>query len=63
MPRHCSFLYVLSAGTTSIDVLALNAPGNATHLQTLDFGSLLKWSGIKVDGNRVQGMAVFMKGD
>jgi hypothetical protein len=30
-------MYVLAAGTTSIDVLALNAPGQAKNIQNLDF--------------------------
>ncbi|CAG7851977.1 SubName: Full=Uncharacterized protein {ECO:0000313/EMBL:CCA66684.1} [Serendipita indica DSM 11827] len=56
------FLYVLSASAKSIDVLALNAPANARPIQTLKFESALKSKGITVDGNRVQGMAVFVRG-
>jgi len=52
------FLYVLSANTTSVDVLALNGQGQATKLQTVNFGDQRR---VKVSPNRVQGMAVFVK--
>jgi len=52
------FLYVLSANTTSIDVLALNGQGQATKVQAFNFGNE---GGIKVSPNRLQGMAVFVK--
>jgi hypothetical protein len=57
-----SFLYVLSASAKSIDVLALNSPGGATKVQTFNFDSALKARGVTIDANRLQGMAVFMKG-
>ncbi len=57
-----SFLYVLSASAKSVDVLALNSPGGATRVQTFNFASALQSHGIAVDANRLQGMAVFVKG-
>lgn len=56
------FLYVLSASTKSIDVLALNAPGAAAQVQSFGFESDLRRRGITIDANRLQGMAVFVKG-
>jgi hypothetical protein len=56
-----SFLYVLSASAKAIDVLALNAPGQASHIQTFQIAPSLQRVGITVDGDRVQGMAVFVK--
>ena len=52
------FLYVLAANATSIDVMALGGQGQATQLQTLNFGNQ---QGLKVSPNRLQGMAVFVK--
>ena len=56
-----SYLYVLAAGITSIDVLSLNKPGGAKKVQTYDFSNAAEKTGITVTGTNLQGMAVFMK--
>lgn len=38
----CSFLYVLAANKTSIDVLSLNSPGNAKSVGSFSFASAAK---------------------
>ena len=56
-----SFLYVLSAAANAIDVMSLNGPGNAKHIQTFNYTQPLRRSGVNVDSHRVQGLAVFVK--
>lgn len=55
------FLYVLSPGTTSINVLSLNSPGNAKQLQNVEFSKAAKAAGLTINGNNVQGMTTFVK--
>ncbi|KAG8736029.1 hypothetical protein FRC10_009879 [Ceratobasidium sp. 414] len=56
------FLYVLSANVSSVDVLSLNGPGQATHLQTLDVQSAVASSGspVPIHGVNFQGMAAYV---
>ncbi|GLB40423.1 hypothetical protein LshimejAT787_0802940 [Lyophyllum shimeji] len=55
------FMYVLSANATRIDVLSLNAPGKARNIQKLDIAGPARASGVKIDGNNLQGMTTFIK--
>jgi len=55
------FLYVLSPNVTSVEVLALEGPGQATTFGSYDFTRTLEGRGIKVDHNNPQGMAIFIK--
>ncbi|KAF8071935.1 hypothetical protein FPV67DRAFT_1667385 [Lyophyllum atratum] len=54
------FMYVLSANATRIDVLSLNAPGQPKNIQKLDIAGPARASGIKIDGNNLQGMTTFI---
>jgi hypothetical protein len=57
-----SFLFVLSANASSVDVLSLKGPGQATHLQRLNIRSAIDSSDSKVPINRnnLQGMATYV---
>jgi len=55
------FLYVLAPGTTSIQVLALNSPGNATNFGSFDVAGPLTEAGIIINSNNLQGMTVYVK--
>lgn len=44
----CSFMYILAANATAIDVLSLNAPGQAQNIQTVDIAGPAKASGLIV---------------
>ncbi|EIN13692.1 hypothetical protein PUNSTDRAFT_129366 [Punctularia strigosozonata HHB-11173 SS5] len=55
------FLYVLGANATQIDVLSLDAPGQATGIQTLDIAGPAKSAGLTVNGFNLQGMTTFVK--
>lgn len=43
-----SFMYVLAANATSIDVLSLNAPGQAQQVQKLDIAGPARAVGLKI---------------
>lgn len=55
------FMYVLSAGAQRIDVLSLNAPGQAVNIQKVDIAGPTKAAGIKTDANNLQGMTTFIR--
>ncbi|EMD31311.1 hypothetical protein CERSUDRAFT_119866 [Gelatoporia subvermispora B] len=55
------FLYVLAAGTTSVHVLSLPAPGQAQLIQTLDFSGPIQAAGLTITADNVQGMTAFVK--
>jgi len=55
------FMYVLSANTTTVDVLSLNAPGQATGIQKLQMEQIAQRAGLPLDPNQVQGMTAFIK--
>ncbi|KIK63077.1 hypothetical protein GYMLUDRAFT_72314 [Collybiopsis luxurians FD-317 M1] len=54
------FMYVLAANATAIDVLSLNAPGQAQNIQKVDIAGPAKAAGLTV-GVSVQGMTTFVK--
>ncbi|KAJ3815535.1 hypothetical protein EV368DRAFT_80034 [Lentinula lateritia] len=54
------FMYILAANATAIDVLSLNAPGQAQNIQKVDIAGPAKASGLIV-GASVQGMTTFIK--
>jgi len=53
------FLYVLAANASSIDVMALPAPGQATTIQSLSFAAAMKSAKIPINAANLQGMTVF----
>jgi len=55
-------LYVMAAGATSVMVMSLDAPGQATPLQQFNFADEAKKAGVKIDANNLQGMTVFVQG-
>ncbi|KAA1473379.1 hypothetical protein DENSPDRAFT_822744 [Dentipellis sp. KUC8613] len=55
------YLYVLLARALSIQVLALQGPGQATSLQTLDFGDALQKAGLHIDAVNLTGMATYVR--
>ncbi|KAK7050997.1 hypothetical protein VNI00_005109 [Paramarasmius palmivorus] len=55
------FMYVLSANATAIDVLALNAPGNAANIQKVDLAGPARAAGLKISGSNLQGMTTFIR--
>ncbi|KAF9267721.1 hypothetical protein L218DRAFT_854401 [Marasmius fiardii PR-910] len=55
------FLYILSANATRLDVLSLDAPGQAKNIQKLDLAGPAKASELKITGSNLQGMATFIK--
>jgi hypothetical protein len=54
------FMYVLAANATTINVVALNAPGNAQNIQSLDVSGPAKSVGLALSGNNIQGMTTFV---
>uniref|UniRef100_A0A0W0EZP3 3-carboxymuconate cyclase n=1 Tax=Moniliophthora roreri TaxID=221103 RepID=A0A0W0EZP3_MONRR len=55
------FLYVLAGGATAVNVLSLDAPGQAKPIQTLDIAGPAAAAGLTINGINLQGMAVFVK--
>jgi hypothetical protein len=55
------FLYVMSANATKIDVLSLNAPGQAQHIQSVDIAAPAKRVGLAINPDNLQGMTTFVK--
>ncbi|TDL19074.1 hypothetical protein BD410DRAFT_727624 [Rickenella mellea] len=55
------FMYVLGANATQIDVLSLNAPGQAKGVQTFDLAAPAKAAGVTIDPFNLQGMTAFVK--
>ncbi|KAL0573688.1 hypothetical protein V5O48_008259 [Marasmius crinis-equi] len=55
------FMYVLSANATRIDVLSLDAPGQAKNIQKLDIAGPAKGSGLKISASNLQGMTTLIK--
>jgi hypothetical protein len=54
------FMYVMSANATSINVLSLDAPGQAQNIQRLDIAGPAKRAGLTINPNNLQGMTVFV---
>ncbi|KAJ8489507.1 hypothetical protein ONZ45_g13562 [Pleurotus djamor] len=55
------FLYVLAANVTSIDVLSLDAPGQAKPIQQLDLAGPSRRAGLTLNAANIQGMTTFVK--
>jgi len=55
------FFYVLQPNSTSIQVLSLDAPGEATALQTVDIAGPAKRVGLPIDKVYLGGMTIFLK--
>ncbi|KAG7096818.1 hypothetical protein E1B28_004227 [Marasmius oreades] len=55
------FMFVLSANATRVDVLSLDAPGQAKNIQKLDIAGPAKAAGLKINGSNLQGMTTFIK--
>ncbi|KAJ6619765.1 hypothetical protein B0H10DRAFT_2163825 [Mycena sp. CBHHK59/15] len=54
------FMFVMASNATQVKVLALNAPGKATALQTLDIAGPAKAAGLTVSAAQLQGMTSFI---
>ncbi|KAI0778962.1 hypothetical protein BD413DRAFT_122784 [Trametes elegans] len=54
------FMYVLAPGTQTVEVLSLDAPGNAKHIQTLNLSGPTKAAGVTINTNNLQGMTSFI---
>ncbi|KAF8638326.1 hypothetical protein AX17_002346 [Amanita inopinata Kibby_2008] len=54
-------LYVLAANVTSIEVFALNGPGNATRIQKLHAGDVAHRAGLQLRGDFVSGLTTWVK--
>ncbi|KAH9849207.1 hypothetical protein C2E23DRAFT_888396 [Lenzites betulinus] len=54
------FMYVLAPGTQTVEVLALNGPGDAQHVQTLDLKSPTSAAGVTINTDNLQGMTAFI---
>lgn len=54
-------MYVLAPNATTVHVLSLNGPNNATSLGSFDFTGPFQGSGLNLDPNNLQGMAVYVK--
>ncbi|KAH9897739.1 hypothetical protein C8Q73DRAFT_641056 [Cubamyces lactineus] len=55
------FMYVLAPGTQSVEVLSLDAPGKAQHVQSLQISGPAKASGVTISTNNLQGMTAFLR--
>ncbi|KAF7424398.1 hypothetical protein PC9H_009705 [Pleurotus ostreatus] len=55
------FMYVLAANATTIDVLALNAPGKAQTIQKLGVAATAQKANLKLSAFNVQGMTTFVR--
>ncbi|KAJ3774934.1 hypothetical protein FB446DRAFT_664175 [Lentinula raphanica] len=54
------YLYILAENFSTIEVMSLNGPGQAQHIQSLDVVSTLMSAGIPISSSN-QGMATFVK--
>ncbi|KAI0369178.1 hypothetical protein BV20DRAFT_980322 [Pilatotrama ljubarskyi] len=55
------FMYVLAPGAQTIEVLSLDAPGDAKHVQSLDLAGPTKAAGVIISTNNLQGMTSFIR--
>ncbi|KZP30098.1 hypothetical protein FIBSPDRAFT_908125 [Athelia psychrophila] len=55
------YMYILAANATSVDVLALEAPGQAKHIQTLGLLAPAKKAGVTISPKNLQGMSTLVK--
>ncbi|KAI0828841.1 hypothetical protein BC628DRAFT_1487638 [Trametes gibbosa] len=54
------FMYVLAPGTQTVEVLSLDGPGDAKHVQTLDLKGPTSAAGVTINTNNLQGMTAFI---
>ncbi|KAH9857311.1 hypothetical protein C2E23DRAFT_873962 [Lenzites betulinus] len=54
------FMYVLAPGAQTVEVLSLDAPGDAKHIQTLQLAGPTKAAGVTISTNNLQGMTAFV---
>ncbi|KAH8103010.1 hypothetical protein BXZ70DRAFT_766405 [Cristinia sonorae] len=54
------FLYVLAPNATSIDVLSLDAPGNAKKVGSFNFAAMAKQMKVKINPDNLQGLTTFV---
>jgi len=55
------FLYVLTPNATAINVLSVNAPGQAKNIQKVDIAGPAKAAGLKISASQLQGLTSFIK--
>ncbi|KAI0630852.1 hypothetical protein C8Q77DRAFT_230667 [Trametes polyzona] len=55
------FMYVLAPGAQTVEVLSLDSPGNAKHIQTLKLAGPTKAAGVTINTNNLQGMTSFIR--
>lgn len=55
------FLYVLAPNVTSVNVLSLEAAGQAKTIQTLNFAESMASAKVTINPKNLQGMALFIK--
>jgi hypothetical protein len=57
-----SFMYVLSANATRVDVLSLNAPGQAQNIQKLDIAGPAKAANLTVSKSQFSTLLPVLEG-
>ncbi|KAI0832110.1 hypothetical protein BC628DRAFT_1336224 [Trametes gibbosa] len=60
--RGKDYLYVLGANATSVEVFALNGPGKAKQIATVNVSGPARSVGIPIHGANLQGMATYVSG-
>ncbi|KAL1944976.1 hypothetical protein VTO73DRAFT_2596 [Trametes versicolor] len=55
------FMFVLAPGAKTVEVLSLDSPGNAQHVQTLDLAGPTKAAGVTINTDNLQGMTAFIR--
>ncbi|KAJ7593110.1 hypothetical protein C8J56DRAFT_930417 [Mycena floridula] len=55
------FMFVLTPNATAVNVLSLNAPGQAQNIQKVDIAKPAKAAGLKISASQLQGMTTFIK--
>ena len=58
--RPHSFLYVLMPNVTSIEVMSLDGPGQATSVQTLELMAPAGMQNLTLSAQNLQGMTVYV---
>jgi hypothetical protein len=56
-----SFLYILGANATEVQVMSLAGPGQARSIQNVDISAPARRAGLAVSGFNLQGMTTFVK--
>jgi len=55
------FMFILTPNATAINVLSLNAPGQAQNIQKVDIAQPARAAGLKISASQLQGMTSFIK--